>query len=138
MDEARIEQLGAKPIESDLSEVKKAETRDELAALMGRESLDYESSLFSYGIDVDLKDPSKYAFYLRQGGLGLPDRDYYLKPEFAKQKSAYQTYVTTLLKLVTWPEAEARAKDVVDFETKIADASWTKPSSAIGWRFTIR
>src|SRR6476660_705376 len=126
MDEARIEQLGAKPIESVLSEIKKAVTRDDLAALMGRESLDYESALFSYGIDVDLKDPSKYAFYLRQSGLGLPDRDYYLKPEFEKQKSAYQTYVTTLLKLVAWPEAEARARDVVDFETKIADASWTK------------
>jgi putative endopeptidase len=126
MDEARIEQLGTKPIESVLSEVKKAETRDGLAALMGRESLDYESALFSYGIDVDLKDPSKYAFYLRQAGLGLPDRDYYLKPEFEKQKSAYQTYVTTLLKLVAWPEANARARDVVDFETKIADASWTK------------
>src|SRR5690349_13349282 len=76
MDEARIEQLGTKPIESVLSEVKKAETRDDLAALMGRESLDYESALFSYGIDVDLKDPSKYALYLRQSGLGLPDRDY--------------------------------------------------------------
>src|SRR5437879_3758502 len=126
MDEARIEQLGAKPIESLLSEVKNADTRDDLAALMGRESLDYESSLFSYGIDIDLKDPSKYAFYLKQGGLGLPDRDYYLKPEFEKQKAAYQTYVTTLLKLVAWPEAEARAKDVVDFETRIAEASWTK------------
>src|SRR5438093_6047387 len=126
MDEARVEQLGAKPIESVLSEVKKAETRDDLAALMGRESLDYESSLFSYGIDVDLKDPGKYAFYLRQAGLGLPDRDYYLKTEFETKKSAYQTYVTTLLKLVAWPEAEARAKDVVDLETKIAEASWTK------------
>src|SRR5437762_1147174 len=126
MDEARVEQLGAKPIESVLSEVKKAETRDDLAALMGRESLDYESALFSYGIDVDLKDPGKYAFYLRQSGLGLPDRDYYLKPEFETKKSAYQTYVTTLLKLVAWPEAEARAKDVVDLETKIAEASWTK------------
>ena len=126
MDEAGIEQLGAKSIESVLSDVKKAETRDDLAALMGREWLDYESSLFSYGIEVDLKDPTKYAFYLRQGGLGLPDRDYYLKPEFEKQKAAYQTYVTTLLKLVAWPEAEARAKDLVDFETKIAEASWTK------------
>ena len=126
MDEAGIEQLGAKSIESVLSDVKKAETRDDLAALMGREWLDYESSLFSYGIEVDLKDPTKYAFYLRQGGLGLPDRDYYLKPEFEKQKAGYQTYVTTLLKLVAWPEAEARAKDVVDFETRIAEASWTK------------
>src|SRR5947199_2366152 len=126
MDEARIEQLGAKSIESVLSDVKKAETRADLAALMGREWLDYESSLFSYGIEVDLKDPTKYAFYLKQGGLGLPDRDYYLKPEFETKKSVYQTYVTTLLKLVAWPEAVARAKDVVDFETRIAEASWTK------------
>src|SRR5207248_3544204 len=88
MDEARIEQLGTKRIESVLFEVKKARTRDDPAALMGRESLDYESALFSYGIDVDLKDPSKYAFYLRQAGLGLPDRDYYLKPQLDKQKSA--------------------------------------------------
>src|SRR5213595_4152093 len=126
MDEARIEQLGAKSIENVLFDVKQPQSRDDLAALMGREWLDYESALFSYGIDVDLKDPTKYAFYLKQGGLGLPDRDYYLKPEFEKQKAAYQTYVTTLLKLVAWPEAEARAKDVVDFETEIAEASWTK------------
>src|SRR5438309_3550112 len=48
MDEARIEQVGAKSIESVLSEVKKAETRDDLADLMGREALDYESALFDY------------------------------------------------------------------------------------------
>src|SRR5438477_11179431 len=103
MDEARIEQLCAKPIASVFSEVKKAQTRDDLAALMGRESLDYESALFSYGIDVDLKDPSKYAFYLRQSGLGLPDRDYYLKQESEKQKSAYQPNVPTFLMLVAGP-----------------------------------
>ena len=125
MDEARIEQLGAEAIANVLFDVKQPQSRDDLAVLMGRESLDYESSLFSYGIEVDLKDPTKYAFYLRQGGLGLPDRDYYLKSEFEKQKAAYQTYATTLLKLVAWPEAEARAQDVVDFETRIAEASWT-------------
>src|SRR5947208_13985454 len=65
MDEARIEQLGAKPIESVFSEGKKAEPRDDLAALMRRELLDCGSAFVSYGIDVDLKDPSKYAFYLR-------------------------------------------------------------------------
>ena len=56
----------------------------------------------------------------------MPDRDYYLKPDFATQKTAYQTYVATLLKLVNWPEPDARAKDIVDLETKIAEASWTK------------
>ena len=51
---------------------------------MGTTSTDLESSLFNYGIDVDLKDPSHYAFYLGQGGLGLPDRDYYLKAGFRR------------------------------------------------------
>ena len=126
MDEARVEQLGAKPIAQQLAEIKNVKSRDDLAALMGRTTTDFEASLFDYGIDVDLKDPNHYAFYIRQSGLGLPDRDYYLKPDFASQKSAYQNYVATLLGLVNWPESEARAKDVIEFETKIADASWTK------------
>lgn len=126
MDETRVEQLGAKAIEPELNDLKNAKTRDDFAALMGRTTTDFEFSLFNVAIDVDLKDPNKYAFYVTQAGLGLPDRDYYLKPDFAPQKSAYQNYVTTILKLLSWPDAEKSAKDVVEFETRIADASWTK------------
>ena len=126
MDEARIERLGAAPIAPELADVKGAKSRADLAALMGRTSTDFESSLFNYTIDVDLKDPSHYALYVTQGGLGLPDRDYYLKPDFAAAKAAYQNYVAILLRLVNWDEAEARARQVVDFETRIAEMSWTK------------
>ncbi len=118
MDDARVESLGVKAIEPELNEIKNAKSRDELATLMGRATTDFESSLFGCGIDVDLKDPDHYAFYIGQSGLGLPDRDYYLKPDFAAQKKAYQTYVTTLLHLANWAEPEMRAKDVVDFETQ--------------------
>ena len=72
---------------------------------------------FVCGIDVDLKDPKHYAVYMGQGGLGLPDRDYYLKPDFAAPKAKYQAYVAQLLHLIDWPDADARAKDVVAFET---------------------
>jgi len=126
MDEARIERLGVAPIAPELADVKGAKSRADLAALMGRTSTDFESSLFNYTIDVDLKDPSHYALYVTQGGLGLPDRDYYLKPDFAAAKAAYQNYVAILLRLVNWDEAEARARQVVDFETRIAEMSWTK------------
>ena len=126
MDEARVEQLGAKAIEAELNDLKNAKTRDDFAALMGRTTTDFEFSLFNVAIDVDLKDPNKYAFYFTQAGLGLPDRDYYLKPDFAAQRAAYQNYVTTILKLLSWPDAEKSAKDVVEFEAGIADASWTK------------
>lgn len=126
MDQARIEQLGAKAIAAELDDVKRARTRADLAALMGRSATDFESSVFDYWIAVDLKDPSRYAFYLTQSGLGLPDRDYYLTPAFAEQKAAFRSYVATLLALVNWPDAEARATDVVAFETQVAAASWTK------------
>ncbi|MBS0461401.1 MAG: M13 family metallopeptidase [Proteobacteria bacterium] len=125
MDEARIEALGAKAIAPQLDAVRAASTRDQLAALMGRSNSDLESALFYVGIDVDLKDPSRYALYVMQGGLGLPDRDYYLKPEFAKQKAAYQDYLSKLLTLIGWENPQAAAKDVVAFETQIAQASWS-------------
>ena len=126
MDGQRIEKLEAKPIDPELNDVKNAKTLDDLSALMGRTTTDFEFSLFSPIIDVDLKDPTKYAFYLSQAGLGLPDRDYYLKPEFAAQKTAYQDYIAKVLKLLNWPDAEKSAKEIIEFETKIADASWTK------------
>jgi putative endopeptidase len=126
MDETRVEQLGAKAIDPELNDLKNAKTRDDFAALMGRSTVDFESSLFNPGIDVDLKDPGKYAFYLTQAGIGLPDRDYYLKPNFAAQKTAYQNHIATILRLLNWPDAEKNAKDIVEFETKIAEASWTK------------
>jgi putative endopeptidase len=126
MDEARVEQLGAKPIKPELDAVRKARSREALALLMGRNNSDFEASLYNFGIDVDLKDPNKYAVYLSQGGLGLPDRDYYLEKNFAPAKAKYQAYVAQLLRLIGWKNADARAKDVVAFETKIANASWTK------------
>ncbi len=126
MDEQRAEQLGAKAIDSELNDLKNAKSREDFAALMGRGTTDFEFSLFNPMIDVDLKDPNKYAFYLTQAGIGLPDRDYYLKPDFAAQKTAYQNYVRAILGLLNWADPDKTAKDIVDFETKIADASWTK------------
>ena len=126
MDQARIDALGAKPIAPQLDAVKQAATRDGQAALMGRTNTDFEGSLFNISIDVDLKDIKHYAVYVSQAGLGMPDRDYYLKPEFAKQKAAYQAYVTQLLTLIGWPQPESAAKDVVAFETAMAQASISK------------
>ena len=126
MDAQRIEQLGIKPIEQDLDAVKQAKTRDALAALMGHNQNGFDYTLFSFFVEADLKDISHYAFYLSQAGIGLPDRDYYLKPSFAKQKAAYEKYVAEVLRQLNWPQPEARARDVVAFETALAKVSWTK------------
>jgi putative endopeptidase len=124
MDETRVEAAGAKPLDPLLSDVRNAKPREAEAALMGRANADLDASLFNVFIDIDLKDPSHYAVYVSQGGLGLPDRDYYLKPDFAAAKTKYEAYVAQLLKLEGWPGDQAKA--VVEFESKIADASWSK------------
>ena len=126
MDEIRIDSLGASPLDTALGVVRAATSRDALAGLMGRGSFDLESTLFNLYTDVDLKDPTHYAAYVGQGGLGLPDRDYYLTPEFTAARSAYQGYVAKMLGLLAWPRPAARARDVLAFETSIAEASWTR------------
>lgn len=126
MDEGRVEKAGASPLKDKLAEIQAGKTRETLAALMGRQNSDFHGGVFGVGIDVDIKDPKHYTVYLGQAGLGLPDRDYYLKPDFAAKKEKYQAYAAQLLRLLEWPEAEKRAAEVIDFETKIAEASWTK------------
>jgi putative endopeptidase len=93
---------------------------------MGRTTADFEGAIYGITLDVDLKNQSRYAVYLSQAGLGLPDRDYYLNSEFRSQKTQYQAYVAKLLQLAGWPNPEASAEHVVKFETKIAEVSWTK------------
>jgi len=126
MDEARVDKLGAEPIAAELAAIRGASGRDDITELMGRNNSDFFATIFTLGTDVDLKDVKRYALYATQAGLGLPDRDYYLQPSFAKQKAAYQAYVAELLELIGWPASQASAAGVVDFETKIAAASWTK------------
>jgi putative endopeptidase len=137
LDEAKVNALGAKPIQPELGDVDNTffcngtcrtaeQAHDYLAGLMGRNNSDFEGTLFNFNVDVDLKDPNRYAVYIGQGGLGLPDRDYYLQPQFSAQKASYEAYVAKLLHLLNYRDADTGAKDVVAFETKIAEASWTK------------
>jgi putative endopeptidase len=126
MDERRVDALGATPIAPELGAIRAARTRDDIALLMGRSTVGFYGTIFGVSTDVDLKNISRYAVYMGQAGLGMPDRDYYLKPSFSAQKAAYQAYVAQLLGLVGWSAPEASAKAVVEFESRIAEASWTK------------
>ena len=125
MDQGRIDALGSRPLQPDLAAVRAVKTRDQLAVLQSKVGT-FQGSLFGVDIGADAKTPDRYAVYIGQAGLGLPDRDYYLKPEFAAKKAKYQAYVAAMLKLAGWAEPEAMAKDVVAFETRIADASWSR------------
>jgi putative endopeptidase len=126
MDTARIEKLGVAAIREPLEQARKADSRGAIARLMGRSFLDFGAAIFAIGFDADLKDIEHYAVYVSQSGLGMPDRDYYLKPEFESQKRAYRDYVERLLTLAQWPQPAANAGAILDFESRIAQASWSK------------
>jgi len=126
MDEARVNALGAKPLAADLAAVRAAKTHADIARLMGETAKGFGSSVFSVQVYDDAKDPQKYAVYLGQAGLGMPDRDYYLEERFATQKTAYEAYVGKILTLAGWPDAAAHAKAIVAMETEIAKVSWTR------------
>jgi putative endopeptidase len=124
MDQARVEQLGAGPLAPGLDLIRNEHTREDIAAVMGR--VGFQSAIFDMSIDADAKDPNRYTVYIDVGGLGLPDRDYYLKPEFAQKKKDYQVYVATLLKEIGWADPDAAAQGIVDFESRIAEVTWPR------------
>jgi putative endopeptidase len=126
LDEAAVEKLDAKPIEPLLDAVKKAKTRDDMAAVMGRSSSTFGSAFVGAFVSDDQKQPDHYSLYLSQSGLGLPDREYYLSDNFKPQRERYQQYVADMLKLAGWDEPEKNAAGVVALETKIAEAHWNR------------
>ncbi len=126
MDEERIEKLDAKPLAPALAEIRATQTHDDMTRLMGKAQGSSYRSLFGLYIGDDSKKPDSYAVYLGTGGLGLPDRDYYLDAKFASKNAAYETYIRTLLEMVNWPDAAKAAKDVLALETRVAEVSWTR------------
>ncbi len=129
MDETHIETLGAAPLDADLKAVRAARDHDALAAIMGSANRGFAGSLFQLRLRADARDPDRYAIQLIQGGLSLPDRDYFLDARYTADVRAFQTYVAAMLKLAGWTEPAHAARAVVALETQIAQASWSRADS---------
>ena len=86
---------------------------------------------FASGVGQDARQSDVYSVGVRQSGLGMPDRDYYLSadPKLVEARTAYQAHLAKMLTLAGEADAEARAKAVLDFETRIAQVSWTRIDS---------
>ncbi len=124
MDEARAEALDAAPIAPLLEMIRAAATREDIADLMGTGRRSFFGSVFGLGIGADDKAPDRYAVSVGQGGLGL-NRDYYITPRLAEKKAAYLAYITQLFAMIGWPVPEQSATAILDFETAIAEVSWS-------------
>jgi putative endopeptidase len=134
LDTAGIEQRGLAPVKAELDAIAALKDKAALSAKLGanmRADTDpinatnfWTENLFGLFVTQDLNRPTVTIPYLMQGGLGLPDRDYYLsaKPEMAQIRTAYRAYVEKLLTLAGIGDARARADRIVALEMKIAAA----------------
>jgi putative endopeptidase len=133
MDEAAIEQRGAAPLAEDLQPFLTARTKADFARALGDSMDGFGPGLFPFYINQDAKQPDRYVPIFAQGGLGMPDRDYYLSSD-AKLKAARDKYVPHVAKMLTMsgiPEARATAaaQNILAFETKLAQVHWTRVES---------
>nr|WP_320134036.1 M13 family metallopeptidase [uncultured Holophaga sp.] len=131
MDGKAIEKAGLKPFAPTLARIKGVTSSATLASVLGglhQEGVSHAA--FSMYVGQDDKDSSHYILQLSQGGLGLPDRDYYTRTD-AKSlelKAKYEAHVATMFRLLgdSAPKAAAEAKTVLTLETKLAEASRTR------------
>jgi predicted metalloendopeptidase len=123
MDQAAIDAAGLKPIQEDLDRINAAKTKKDIAVLFGAPGF---QSTFGAGISPDLKNPNIYTVGIGQSGLGLPDRDYYVKddPQLEQIRAKYEEYVAQMLELAGIAGAKAKARNIVAFETAVAKVSW--------------
>ena len=127
MDTAAIEAAGTKPIEAELARIAALKSSAELQAEVARLQRERVPVLFRFNANQDSKDSSQIIAIAGQGGLGLPDRDYYTREDekSAKLRDAYLAHVARMLALLGDPadKAAAEAKTVLSIETALANAS---------------
>ncbi len=142
MDETGIEAQGLAPLKPALDAIAAIADRKALAGAIGgtiRADVDplnatnfQTEHLFGVWIAQGLREPERNMPYLLQGGLGLPDRDYYVStsPKMATLRKAYTSHVATLLDLMGVARPETRAAAIVDLETQMAKVHATRVQSA--------
>ena len=141
MDEAGIESKGLAPLKPQLDAVAKIADRHALAQAIGahlRADVDplndtnfQTGNLFGVWVTQGLEDPSRSYPYLLQGGLGMPDRDYYLSdsPHMAELRKQYLAHVEAMFKLAGFSDPQARAARVFALETAMAKVHATRVES---------
>jgi putative endopeptidase len=141
MDTTAIDAAGFKPLQSTLDSITAIGDRKELAHFLGstlRADVDalnntnfYTENLLGLWVAQDLDDPTQYSPFLLQGGLGLPDRGYYVDTSSAMSKirTKYQEHVAAMLGLAGIADSDKKAAAIVQLETKIANAHWSREAS---------
>jgi predicted metalloendopeptidase len=131
MNEGKVNELKLKPLEAELAAIDRIASKTDLARYLGRMfKLNLINPLVGF-VDGDAKDPKQETLYVLQGGLGLPDRDYYIKqdPPLKAYREKYLGFLTTILTLAGHNGADATAKQIYGIEERLARAHWTNVES---------
>ena len=128
MDTETLNKLGVAPIKPLLSEINDISSTDDLAEMFGKSWLTGNKAPFGGGMWFNRLDPNKYEMSLGAGGLGLPDRSYYLEDaeRFVKTRTAYVAHIADMLEFAGVENTAERAQAIVDLETKIAQGHWPR------------
>jgi putative endopeptidase len=131
MDSSAVEAKGLAAFEPWLNQVRNIRSKAALPALYGDADRLGIATPFRMFVGQDRKASDRYALNVSQGGLGMPDRDYYLStdPKQVETRNKYLQHLTNMLTLAGEPNAAARAQAIVDFETKVAQVHWTRAAS---------
>ncbi len=125
MDEAKINAQGIDPIKGELTAIDGLNDKNAIVAYIQSNAAKGQNGLFGFGAQADFKNSAVNMAYASQGGLGLPDREYYIKPENKAKLDAYQAHIAKVLELsgVAAADAAEQAKAVIAFETRLAKVS---------------
>ncbi len=119
--------LGLAPIQKELDRVKNMRSKAELASIVAEQHIQGIGSLFSFGVGQDLKNVNFHTSYIGQGGIGLPNKEYYFQEKYKSIREAYVLYIGELFNMIGYPKetASKMANDVLGFETKLASFMMT-------------
>lgn len=131
LDEARVEALGMAPIQPWLNRVRGLQDRSAYVALAAEADRAGIGGLFGGYVGQDDRAPENYIFTMGQGGIGMPDREFYLgtSERFERVRAAYLVHLEAMLTLAGEADAATRARAIMDFETEIARVHWNRVDS---------
>ena len=131
MDSARVEQIGIAPLQPELATIAKLSSTKELPSTFAHFARLGVQGPFGVTVGQDQKNSSANILQVSQSGLGLPDRDYYLRTDaaIAKTREAYVAYITRLLTLAKQPDPAGSATRILALETSIATPQWDRAKS---------
>ena len=126
LDSTTRNQLGAQPIQPYIAQIRDVKTKEELSTLLGQMNLYGEGGLMGFGVEADLANSEVQVLYLGQGGLGMGDRDYYLKAENKELYEGYKAYLVKVMELAGLEDARALAEKDLLVENEMASIFWSR------------